>query len=51
MLTSGFGGGFLRLAQNLAKAYDKSDVMILPKPFRRAELEKVLIGPGDYVGA
>ncbi len=51
VLTSGFGDGFLRLAQNLAKTYDKSDVMILPKPFRRAELEKVLTEIGDRVSA
>jgi len=46
VLTSGFGDSFLRLARNLAKTYDKYDVAVLSKPFRRTQLERVLTDPG-----
>ena len=38
ILTSGFGDGYLRLAEGVAKFHDANRVSILRKPFRREEL-------------
>lgn len=41
VLTSGFGNGFLRLGTGIA-AFHGTQVSILEKPFRRAELTELL---------
>jgi len=42
ILTSGFGDGYLRLAEGVAKFHDAGRVSILRKPFRRQELTELL---------
>lgn len=42
VLTSGYSEAYLRLAEGVAKFYDSSTVSVLKKPFRRAELVRLL---------
>jgi len=42
VLTSGYSDAYLRLAEGVAKFYDTEQVSVLKKPFRRAELVKLL---------
>ena len=42
VLTSGYSDAYLRLAEGVAKFYDSKQVTVLKKPFRRAELVKLL---------
>ncbi len=42
VLTSGFSDSYLRLAEGLARFHENEQVAILRKPFRRAELVRVL---------
>ena len=45
VLSSAFGGGYLFQAKELARFHDKTDVVVLNKPFRREELVEALQGP------
>jgi hypothetical protein len=42
VLMSGYGESYLRLAENVAKFHEYPNVSILLKPFRRAELMRLL---------
>ena len=42
VLTSGYSDAYLRLAEGVAKFYDSETVSVLKKPFRRAELMRLL---------
>jgi CheY-like chemotaxis protein len=42
VLTSGYSEAYLRLAEGVAKFYDSGTVSVLKKPFRRAELVRLL---------
>ncbi len=45
VLSSGFGRGYLSQAKELAEFYDKNNVVVLDKPFRREDLLNALRGP------
>lgn len=42
VLTSAYSEAYLRLAEGVAKFYDSENVSVLKKPFRRAELVRLL---------
>jgi CheY-like chemotaxis protein len=45
ILSSAFGRSYLFQAKELAEFYDKNNVIVLDKPFRREELVDALQGP------